>query len=193
MKDYTAEVVELQAAYTANRVANASISTEVKSKYRARIAEEIRNLKAEVDKRFADHLARVKERSGMPLTVIQEDVLHTKSWDRWVYWRDLANIAPERVSVAEARKAKADENAAFVWDLDARKLTLKRNRAGKILSPPVLFDMETLQYRDRKWMMSAINGDAYDDHIRSSERLYSFVIDEINRAVNAGEIETPEQ
>lgn len=115
-RDYTAEVAELEAAYRANRVANASIATEVRSKYRAIIADEIRRRKQEADVQFAHHMARVKARTGIPLNVIQDEVLHTRSWDRWTYWRDLAGIEPERVSVSAAKAAREAEEAGCRWE-----------------------------------------------------------------------------
>lgn len=141
-KDFTADIAELQAHYTANRVANASIATEVRNKYRTIIEAEIRTRKAEVDKEFADHLARVKARSGMPLSVIQEHVLHTKAWSRWTYWRDLAEIAPERISVTNAReeakiaampfRVEEDPENPFGW---TAKLIVTQNEAGEQIAP----------------------------------------------------------
>lgn len=141
-KDFTADIAELQAHYTANRVANASIATEVRNKYRTIIEAEIRTRKAEVDKEFADHLARVKARSGMPLSVIQEHVLHTKAWSRWTYWRDLAEIAPERISVTNAReeakkatlpfRIEPDEDNPFGW---TGKLVVTQDAAGEPIEP----------------------------------------------------------
>lgn len=106
MKDYTAEVEELTEAYRANRVAKQTIRAEVKEKYREVLADEIRSRQMENDVKFARHLALVQERSGMPLNVIQDEVLRTRTWSRWLYWRDLAGIAPQRVSVALAREAQ---------------------------------------------------------------------------------------
>lgn len=141
-KDFTADIAELQAHYSATQVANASIATEVRNKYRAIIDAEIRTRKAEVDKEFADHLARVKARSGMPLSVIQEHVLHTKAWSRWVYWRDLAGISPERISATNAReeakkaampfRIEPDEDNPFGW---TAKLIVTQNEAGEPIEP----------------------------------------------------------
>lgn len=151
MTDYTAEIAELEAAYRANRVANASIATEVRSKYRTIIADEIRRRKQEVDLDFAHTLARVKARTDMPLGVIQEHILHTKAWDRWVYWRDLANIEPERVSVSAARDAKRIAGSPFRFSADYSTLTVTKDSTGAELAEPVVYDMTTNQWADNKW------------------------------------------
>lgn len=95
-RDYSASIAELNSLYVANQVANSSIKTEVHAKYRPIIEREIKERKLANDREFAEHLARVKERSGMPLTVIQDHVLHTRGWDRWAYYRDLAGIPSRR-------------------------------------------------------------------------------------------------
>lgn len=112
-QDYTAAIAELSAAYQANRVANASIAAEVKAKYKAMIDAEIRDRRYAADKEFADHMAAVKDKTDMPLTVIQEYVLHTKAWNRWVYWRDLAGIPAERVTAGLERE---ERNKQYRWD-----------------------------------------------------------------------------
>lgn len=146
MKDYTAAIAELSAAYQANRVANASISAEVKAKYRALAEAEIKERRFTADKAFADHLARVKTATEMPLTVIQEYVLHTKAWARWVYWRDLADIAPERVTMADAKAARAEANAPYRWDENEYNVLWWRvDNKGKLLEEPLR--MEIVEHR----------------------------------------------
>lgn len=142
MTDYTAEIAELQAAYTANRVANATIATDVRSKYRAIIAEEIRVRREETDKKFADHLALVKERADLPLHVIQDHVLHTKAWNRWTYWRDLANIEPERVTIQNAREAREIANRPYRWSEDFNTMYWLKDRAGKPLKEEIVLKMD---------------------------------------------------
>lgn len=138
MTDYTSEIIELDAAYQANRVARAAVTAEVKSKYRTIIKNEIEQKVRELDKTFADHLAAVKERSGLPVGLIQEHVLHTKSWDRWTYWRDLADIEPEKVIRANAREEARDaeiQNRGWSYSAADAVLTVFRDHHGEITLP----------------------------------------------------------
>lgn len=151
MTDYTADIAQLESAYRANRVANASIATEVRAKYRTIIADEIRRRKQEVDLEFAHLLAVVKARNDMPLGVIQEHILHTKAWDRWVYWRDLAQIDPERVSVTAAREAKALAAKPYQWSEDFSTLTLTRTSTGVELENPIVFPAESIRIRNGQY------------------------------------------
>ena len=148
MTDFTAEVAHLDAAYRANRVANTTIAAEVKGKYRAIIAEEIRIRRQEADLEFARTLARVKEESGMPLHIIQDRVLHTKSWNRWTYWRDLANIEPERVTIANAREERLLAERVFRWEVCEDNeigyaIVLMKDAEGKKLDEEVWFTFIT--------------------------------------------------
>lgn len=147
MTDYTAAITELDRAYRANRQVNATIAAEVKAKYAIIIADEIRMRKQEADYEFAKHLAHVKERTGMPLNVIQDHVLRTKSWDRWTYWRDLAEIAPERVQMANAREEREKEKAGYRWEICADNpvgyaLVLTRNQKGEEVDEVRFTDIE---------------------------------------------------
>lgn len=189
--DYTADIAELNAYYQANRVANASIAVEVKSKYRAIIAAEIAQRKQEADLAFAHHLALVKARSGMPVGIIQDHVLHTKSWDRWTYWRDLAGISLERVSVTDAKKARELENATFLWSDDYLTLTVKRNSLGTILDHPVVYDMSTNQKNGSLWWPDSDDDDNLVSVIRADAD-YAFgkmVSNEIQRQIDAGKVQ----
>lgn len=186
--DYTSEIAELNAAYQANRVANASIAVEVKSKYRAIIASEIAQRKQEADLTFAHHLALVKSRSGMPVGVIQDHVLHTKSWDRWTYWRDLAGISLERVSVTDAKKARELDESAFIWADDFSTLTVKRNSLGHSIEP-VIYDMSTNRKADNLWWPTVTNDEDNLVRVIKTDAPYAFakmVSAEIQRQVDAG-------
>jgi len=138
--DYTAAIAELSAAYQANRVANASIAAEVKAKYKAMMDAEIRDRRYSADKEFADHMAAVKDKTDMPLTVIQEYVLHTKAWNRWVYWRDLAGIPAERVTAGLERdeRNKQYRFEKFVYRGTERDAILwLKDKKGKTLDTPL--------------------------------------------------------
>lgn len=150
MADYTSEVAELSAAYQANRSANAVINTEVRGKYRAIIAAEIEERKATNDKKFADHLARVKERSGIPVGVIQDHILHTKSWDRWTYWRDLGEIPAEQVSRSLAREERkvAEERGKITFEWRDKVLYVLKNPAtGETLPHEIAVPL----YNQKSW------------------------------------------
>lgn len=160
MPDYTSEIAELSAAYQANRVANATISHEVRNKYRAIIAAEIDERKRETDKKFADHLAAVKSRANLPVGIIQDHVLHTKAWSRWVYWRDLAGLAPEKVSVGLAREANLLEKSHFRWSDDYATVTVVKSVKGEELETPVEYDMSTNQLVGEYYWPDAVSESA---------------------------------
>lgn len=187
-KDYTAEIAELDAAYQANRVANATIAIEVRNRYRSIIAAEIATLKAENDKKFADHLARVKERSGMPVGIIQDHVLHTRAWNRWLYWRDLAEIPGERVSVRNAREERQKENAAFLWSDDYATLTVRKNTRGEDIEP-VVYDMSTnSQDAAGRWWPDATDQIHEREVARDDRQFLRALHDEIQRQIDEGNV-----
>ena len=103
MSKFDAEVIELKEAYRINKIANAAIRTEVREKYKEVIAQEIKERKIANDVKFARRLAEVKERSGMTVSAIQDEVFGSRTWSRWEYWRDLMGIAPERETAAAKR------------------------------------------------------------------------------------------
>lgn len=194
MPDYTSEIAELSAAYQANRVANATISHEVRNKYRAIIAAEIDERKRETDKKFADHLAAVKSRANLPVGIIQDHVLHTKAWSRWVYWRDLAGLAPEKVSVGLAREAALRENATFLWSEDYGTLTVKKNSRGQEIEP-VIYTMAGLSKSGATWWPTAEDED-HDLAVRRDDEQFAFgkmVSAEIQRQIDAEHIEEPNE
>lgn len=106
MSKFDAEVIELKEAYRINKIANAAIRTEVREKYKEVIAQEIKERKLANDVKFARRLAEVKERSGMTVSAIQDEVFGSRTWSRWEYWRDLMGILPERESTEKVRAAK---------------------------------------------------------------------------------------
>lgn len=139
-KNYDLAVAEMSAAYTAYKAVAHSVTFEVREKYRRLMNAEIEQRKFDAAKTFADVVARVKERDGVPLDVIQRHVLHTKNWNTWERFRDLADIPPERVSAAGAKQAREKDNSPFVWNDDYTELTVSSYR-GVPLQQPVTFDM----------------------------------------------------
>lgn len=135
MVDKSAEIQELAEAYQANRVAKATIRAEVKEKYRAIVAEEIRERQTENDVRFAKRLARVKEMTGLTLREIQDGVLRTRTWSVWEYWRNLAGLAPERVSAGLAKDAEREERKPY--RVENGKIIVTRNESGPIEEFPI--------------------------------------------------------
>lgn len=191
MPDYTSEIAELSAAYQANRVANATISHEVRNKYRAIIAAEIDERKRETDKKFADHLAAVKSRANLPVGIIQDHVLHTKAWSRWVYWRDLAGLAPEKVSVGLAREAKLLEKSHFRWSDDYATVTVVKMPNGDELDEPVFYDMNTNRLIGERWWPDAINGSMEKEIMREMQNPKPWkdaLHEEIQSQIDAGNV-----
>lgn len=159
MTDYTAEVAELEAAFRANKIAGASIAADVRAKYRPLIAREIETLKAENDLRFARHLKEVKERSGLPLHVIQDDILHTRTWSAWTKWRDLAQIEPERVVQANHKDDVRRANAPATWDLAEGLFYIRKDKSGADIKPPVAFRVDSIRrpaYDRTKWYADSV-------------------------------------
>lgn len=192
MTDLTGPLVELRAAYRAYQNAKRNKKEEITEKYAARIADEVRAAVEAEKYAFAKHLAETKELYSLRVTDIQDHVLRTRNWKVWEDIRDYADIQPEQI-VRENAKAERDaEKASFVWDLEAGILTVKKDRNGKALEPILTFHTSTLRFRDNQWMMVADDDDLFMEHMRDTDRLYSFIATEVTRAIDAGELDTPE-
>lgn len=126
MSKFDAEVIELKEAYRINKIANAAIRTEVREKYKEVIAQEIKERKLANDVKFARRLAEVKERSGMTVSAIQDEVFGSRTWSRWEYWRDLMGIAPERETTAAKR------GAAKPYRIEDGVVIVTRNADGPV-------------------------------------------------------------
>lgn len=129
MTKWDLEIAELRNAYVALQSARTAIRAEVKERHRALIAAEVAERIGDAELAFAKHLASVKERSGLPITVIQDEVLYTKTWSAWTKWRDLAGLTGERET---ARSAKTDTARAH-WNDDFSVLTVTRGPHGEPL------------------------------------------------------------
>ena len=201
MTDDTSEVAELSAAYLANRTSNATITAEVRAKYRAIMAEEIRQRKQESDAKFAQTLARVKAESGIPVSVVQEHVLHTKAWDKWVYWRDLAGIPTERV-VRDSAKAEPVSQDRYEWgepftpegydsDVIFRTLIWQTHPDGTELERPVVFDQFVMAFGKPLAGFSDPEADAYAREVFAPVPPGSYVLSVVQEAVENGTLVLP--
>lgn len=140
------EIQELKDAYSARKVAKATIRAEVREKYRAVMAEEIESRQMENDVRFAKRMLRAKESLGLTIRDLQDEVLKTRTWSVWEYWRDLMGIEPERVSASlekEARKPYRLEEGEWYavkneeGDIDPIRLDILERKDGFAIWPPM--------------------------------------------------------
>lgn len=139
MTDVTMQVIEAQEARSRMQEAKKRIKAEVRRKYEAQMNLEIAERSQDAEVEFARTLARVHA-SGVPQSVLRRDVLRTNVWGVWTYWRDLAQIEPERVTVANAKEAQRLANAPFRWETsDENKfgfnLVLTRDEKGELIEP----------------------------------------------------------
>lgn len=142
-RDITAPLLELEQAYIANQVAKKTIAAEVRAKYNALIRREIEDRQRDNDIAFAQHLARVKAQYELPVTEIQKNVLHTSTWARWTYWRDLAGVEPERVTAREARVEAAKPDKYYT--MEDGDVWLVSGPDGA-LEPPISIDVRWDEY-----------------------------------------------
>lgn len=142
MKDYTVGVNELRDHYNQLRLFKKSVRAQVKMEYEAKIDFEIKSRTEAEELKFANHLAAVKERDNMPVRVIQDEVIRTRTWSVWERIRDLAGVVPEFVRAEDVREAKRLANAPFRWEVsDDNKfgfnLVLTRDEKGELIEPEV--------------------------------------------------------
>ena len=117
-KDYTLAVDELRRHYVELTVLKKTVRAQVKAEFEPKIDFEIRRRIEAEEIKFANHLAAVKEREDMPINVIQDHVIRSRTWNRWEKWRDLAGLQPELVTAEDARNAKRLANRGFRWEED---------------------------------------------------------------------------
>lgn len=136
--DITAPLHELRTLYREVIRDRKVISDEVKEKYREIAANEIRQRTQAMEYAFADRLRTLKEVHGLTVTDIQKHVFHTKAWDVWEKWKDLAGIVPEAVVREQAKAEMAKAAKIWEWNEDYTVLTLLKNEAtGTAFSFPV--------------------------------------------------------
>lgn len=133
--DYTAEVFALQNARGEMQAAKAKNRIEITAQYKARIDNAIKEADRAVELHFAKLLKEANE-AGVPQSIIRRDVLRTNVWSRWTYWRDLAEITPDRVTLDNAKEERnkkykfekfnyrGTERDAILWLKDKKGKTL---------------------------------------------------------------------
>lgn len=195
MTDLTGPLSELRIAYRSYQNAKRDKKEEIQEKYRMQMEEEIRKAVEAEKFAFAKRLKDTKEFYSLRVTDIQDHVLRTRNWKVWEDIRDFAGMEPEQVTRETARRIA---NSPFHWSDDLLTLTVTKDTKGKELSLPVVFDMTTnRKVRDRWWPES---GSAAENGVSEAEReakkqdpaFLTFVSLEIQRAIDAGEIETRE-
>lgn len=189
MTDYTHEITALQRARIDMQAEKANTRTTIKAKYAERIRQEIEDANQDAELHFARLLAEAHA-AGVPQSLLRSEVLRTNVWSRWVYWRDLAEIEPDRVMIVNAKEARERENATFLWPEDYATLTVRKNSLGHTLVNPVVYDMTTLRKVSNLWWPQVENDDHFDTARREDEQ-YAFgkmVHAEIQRQIDAGKI-----
>lgn len=148
--DVTMQVIEAQEARSRMQEAKKRIKAEVKRKYEARITQEVAERSAEAEYEFARTLAKVHA-SGVSQAILRRDVLRTNVWGVWTYWRDLAEIEPERVTISNAKRereqAEAFAKSHFRWSEDYATVTVIKNAKGDDLETPVVYTMDTIRMK----------------------------------------------
>lgn len=181
MSDYSAEITELSAALQANRVANAVIPVEVRERFRPLIQKEIEARKKDADMAFALKLKEVKERSGIPVTVIQSEVLRTKSWSAWTKWRDLAGILSDREIAAEA-KAQDPVETGF-YRVKGDMLVILRDPDGKELDETIAYSLDTATKVGKRWTIEPYPGADAERDIEQGQKFYGRWLDLLSDAI----------
>ncbi|USH44565.1 hypothetical protein SEA_CASSITA_112 [Microbacterium phage Cassita] len=191
MKDYTVGVTELRDHYNALTVLKKTIRAQVKAEYEAKIDFEIQSRIEAAEIKFANHVAAVKERDNLPVSVIQDHVLRTRTWNRWERIRDLAGIPGEFVRAEDAREAKRRENASFLWEDGT--LTVRKNSRGDNIEP-LTYDLSTnRKVRGGLWWPDAHDAEAEREIARDDKGFLRMLSDEIQRQIDAGAIANPEE
>ena len=117
MTDWTARAIELEEAKAAMLAAKKRIKSEVEREALRKARETVADRVAEVEYDFARRLAMAVA-EGMPQDTIRKEVLRTNDWPTWRKWRDMAQIEPQRVSVAKAKEVTRQANRGFRWEED---------------------------------------------------------------------------
>lgn len=194
MKDYTLAVNELRTHYNELSIYKKSVKAQVKAEYEAKMDFEIQSRIEAEEIKFANHVAAVKERENLPVTVIQDHVLRTRTWSRWERIRDLAGIPGEFVRAEDAREAKRLADSPFLWSKNHATLTVRKDSKGQEIDP-VVYDLSTLKQIQGRWWPDS--GTAEQNGISDEERTATavdtgfaqYVSDEIQRVIDAGEDE----
>lgn len=191
--DITSLVIEAQDARSRMQEAKKRIKAEVRRKYEAAMKRDTAEAIQDAEIEFARTLARVNA-AGVSQSILRREVLRTNVWDIWTYWRDLAGMDPERVTIQNAKKERERENAVFLWSEDYQTLTVKKNSKGIALDPAVIYYMGNLRKMGSYWMADTEDDD-YELAVRKADESYAFlkmVTAEIQRVIDAGHLDNPE-
>src|SRR5690606_12185951 len=142
--DYTYEVEALRRARARMKEEKAVVSARVKAHYQAEIQNAIDRETRKAEEQFSEAIREAVE-AGVPQSIIRKDVLRTNDWDRWVYWRDLAGVEPERVTLRAAREAKARQGDGMEWSEDYKTLTFTHDGKGNPLIRPVVLPTDPVE------------------------------------------------
>lgn len=143
--DYTAEIFSLQNARGEMQAAKARNRAEIMASYKAKMELDIKEADRAAELRFA-RLLREANAAGVPQALLRSEVLRTNVWSRWTYWRDLADIEPERKVIADAKAAKAEQNKPYAWDdTEDNILWWRVDKKGVLLPEPIR--MEIVEHR----------------------------------------------
>lgn len=198
MQDVTTLIIEAQDARSRMQEAKKRIKAEVRRKYEAQIKRETAEATEDAEIEFARTLARVNA-AGVSQALLRREVLRTNVWDIWTYWRDLAGMEPDRVTVNNAKKVRELANSPFLWSDDLLTLTVRKDSKGKDLAEAVEYDMTTnRKVRGKWWPESGTpeqNGlsDAERAAMKQDTAYLAYISDEIQRAIDAGNIDNPEE
>ena len=192
MQDVTTLIIEAQEARSRMQEAKKRIKAEVRRKYEAQIKRETAEATEDAEIEFARVLARVNA-AGVSQSLLRREVLRTNVWDIWTYWRDLAGMEPDRVTVSNAKKERELGRSPCVWSEDRLTLTVRKDSKGQEIEP-VVYDMTTNRRIQGRWWPNS--GTAAQNGLSDEERTATardtgfarYVSDEIQRAIDAGEI-----
>jgi hypothetical protein len=146
VSDYTAAVIRLETAYESMKLARKRVTDEIKAKHRIQARKEAEAAVLSLEVEFAHALA-VEHAAGLPGNVIREEVFHTQDWSRWKKWRDLAEIEPERITVANARvsaKEKTEQSKKKYEWIDGVLHWYKWSNGEQMPFPMIVSDYATL-------------------------------------------------
>lgn len=196
MTDWTARAIELEEAKAAMLAAKKRIKSEVEREALRKARETVADRVAEVEYDFARRLAMAVA-EGMPQDTIRKEVLRTNDWPTWRKWRDMAQIEPQRVSVAKAKEVTRQANAATIFDRDALTLTVRKDQNGKTLETPVVYDLTTVRrIGPSRDMWGALPDDeALDEAVRreAGQPYFRYLSNEIDRLISSGEVADPRE
>lgn len=192
MTDYTAAVIRLENAYESMKLARKRVADEIKARHRLEQRREIEEATREAEYEFAAALAR-EVSLGLPGNIIREEVLRTQDWSRWKKWRELANLEPERVVLANAKAERARAEAPFVWNDDYTVLTVRRDPSGNALPTPVDLDRKSLfAMAGKHWFMEGAgeeNVKLNNAYFREHKLAWAKMLDaEITKQFEAGNL-----